>query len=79
MSYYPEPDGHIRDKVRVVLDLSNYATKKDHGTNVDAFDLVAKKDIIGFIAKVDKLNIDKLVNVSTSLNNSRTKVDDFRC
>ena len=29
MSYCPEPDGHIRDKVKVVLDLSNYATKKN--------------------------------------------------
>ena len=28
MSYYPEPDSHICDKVKVVLDLSNYATKK---------------------------------------------------
>ena len=27
MSYYPEPDSHIIDKVKVVLDLSNYATK----------------------------------------------------
>ena len=27
MSYYPEPDIHIRDKVKV--DLSNYATKED--------------------------------------------------
>ena len=29
MSYYPEPDSHIRDKVKVVVDLSNYATKKN--------------------------------------------------
>ena len=29
MSYYPEPDSQIRDKVKVVLDLSNYATKKN--------------------------------------------------
>ena len=29
MNYYPEPDSHIRDKVIVVLDLSNYATKKN--------------------------------------------------
>ena len=28
-SYYPEPDNHIRVKVKVVLDLSNYATKKN--------------------------------------------------
>ena len=27
MEYYPEPESHIRDKVKVVLDLSNYATK----------------------------------------------------
>ena len=29
MSYYLEPDSYIRDKVKVVLDLSNYATKKN--------------------------------------------------
>ena len=29
MIYYPEPDSHIRDKVIVELDLSNYATKKN--------------------------------------------------
>ena len=28
MSYYQEPDSHIRDKVTVVLELSKYATKK---------------------------------------------------
>ena len=28
MSYYPEPGSHIRDKVKVVLELSNHATKK---------------------------------------------------
>ena len=37
MSYYPEPDSHIRDKIKIVLDLSNYTTKKelDHATGVD--------------------------------------------
>ena len=29
MNYYLEPDSHVRDKVKVVLDLSNYATKKN--------------------------------------------------
>ena len=28
MSYYPKSDSHIRDKVKVLLDLSNYASKK---------------------------------------------------
>ena len=29
MSYYPEADSHIKDKVKVVLELLNYATKKN--------------------------------------------------
>ena len=29
MSYYPEPDSPIRDKVKIALDLSGYATKKN--------------------------------------------------
>ena len=45
MRYYPEPDIHIRDRIKVVLDLSNYATKKevDHATGVDTSDLPAIK------------------------------------
>ena len=40
MSCYPEPDNHIRDKVKVLLGLSNYGTKKElnHATDVDTFD-----------------------------------------
>ena len=29
MSYYPEPGCPFRDKVKVVLDLINYTTRKD--------------------------------------------------
>ena len=28
--YYPEPDIHIRDKVNIVSDLSNYDTEKNY-------------------------------------------------
>ena len=49
----------------------------DHATGVETFDLAAKKDFIALKAEVDKLNIDKSVNVPTSLNNSKTKVDDL--
>ena len=40
ISYYPEPGSHIRDKFKVVLDLSNYATKQEleHPTSVDTSD-----------------------------------------
>ena len=43
MSYYPEPGSHIRDKVKLVVDLSNYPTKKglDRATSVDTSDLAA--------------------------------------
>ena len=79
MSYYPEPDSHIRDKVKSVSDLSNYATKKEleHATGIDTSDLAAKKDFIALKAEVDKIDINKLNNVPTSLNNLRTNVDDL--
>ena len=48
MIYYPEPDSHIRHKVKVALDVSNYATTKvlDHPTGVDTSDLVVKKNLL---------------------------------
>ena len=41
MSYYPESASHIKDKVKVVLDLANYAIKKElhHATSVDTSNL----------------------------------------
>ena len=78
MSYYPEPDSHITDKVKVLLDLSNYATKKEleHATGIDTSDLTAKKYLVALKAYVDKLDINK-TNVPTSLNNLKIKVDDL--
>ena len=29
MSYYPKPDSHGRNKIKVELDFPNYATKSD--------------------------------------------------
>ena len=42
---YPETDSHIRNKVKVVLEFSNYATQQElqHATGVDTSDLAAKK------------------------------------
>ena len=79
MIYYQELDSYIRDKVKVVLYFSNYATQKelDHATGVDIFDLAIKKDFIVFKAEVRKLDINKLVNFQTSLNSLKTKVDDI--
>ena len=46
MSYHSEPDNRIRDKMKVVLDLSNYATKKEleHATGITTSDLADKKE-----------------------------------
>ena len=77
MGYYQEPNNHTRHKVKVVLDLSNYAIEKelDHATAVDIYDLAASKNFFALKPEVDKLDINKLVNVPTSLSNSKTKAD----
>ena len=79
MSYYPKSDSHLRDKVKVVLDLSTFATKKelDYATGVGTSDLAAKKDLIALKAEIERLDIYKLVNVPTSFNNLKAKVDDL--
>ena len=48
---------HIRNKVKVVLDLKNYASKKElgHATGVDTSDLAAKKGFIALKALVQKV------------------------
>ena len=57
MSYYPEPNSHIRDKVKVIIDVSNYAREKelDHAIGVDTSDSAPQKDLIALKAEVDKL------------------------
>ena len=56
MSYYPEPVSSIRDKVEIVLHLSNYATKKElhHAKGIDISDLAAKK--ISLLSKLKLTN-----------------------
>ena len=48
-----------------------------HGTGIDISDLATKKNLIALKAEVNKLDIKKLVNVATNLNNLKTKVDDL--
>ena len=45
MSYYSDLNSHIRDKVKVVLDLPNYATKK-LATDIDTSGLAPKKILL---------------------------------
>ena len=46
-------------------------------TGVDTTNLAAKRDFITLKAEVDKLDINKLVNVPSSLNNLQPKVDEL--
>ena len=78
--YYPEPACHIKFKINAVLNFliqsTIYVTKKelDHATGVDTSDLAAKNYFIAFKAKVDKLDINKPVNIPRSLYNVKAKV-----
>ena len=46
MSYYPKPESHLKDKVKVSFDLSNYPTKKEleHATGAGISNLASKSD-----------------------------------
>ena len=60
--YFLEPDTHIRNKVKVLLDLSNYATKKEleYAVGVDTLDLAAKSvccSILGVIRNILSVKI----------------------
>ena len=71
MSYYPELECYIREKVKAVLDLSNYGSKKKLD-QIIGVETSAKKDFIALKTEVDKPDINKLVNVPTNLNNLKT-------
>ena len=77
MSEYFSELEPLRGKAKVELDLSNYATKSDlkHATGVDTSKFTGKVGLANLKASVDKLDIDKLKNVLTSLSNPKSKVD----
>ena len=61
--------------------MSNHATKKviKDAKGVDTPNLAAKSDFITLKVEFDKLDINKLVTVLTSLNNLFIKGRWFRC
>ena len=74
--YFTEPKSSGR-RVKVELDLSNYATKADlkNATRVDTSKFTIKIDLASLKSNIDKLDIDKLKNLTTILNNLKSKVD----
>ena len=74
--YFPEPKS-LGGRVKVELNLRNYATKTDlkNGKGVDTSIFAKKVDLANLKSNVDKLDIDKLENVSTNLTNFKFKVN----
>ena len=68
--YFPEPKS-LRGRVKIELGLSNYATKADlkNAAGVDTSKFANKVNLTNLKSDVDKLDIDKLKNVTTNLNN----------
>ena len=64
MSKYFPPYSNSSENIKVELDLSNYATKKDIKdiTHIDASGFASKTNLAALKTKVDKLNIDKFKN-----------------
>ena len=73
---FPEPKSS-GGRVKVELDLSNYATRADlkNAAGVDISKFAKKVDLASLKSNIDKLDIDKLKNVPTSLSNLKSKVD----
>ena len=66
--YFPKPSNH-KENIKVEIDLSNYATKKDINdiTHVDTSNFTLKTNLANLKTEVDKLHIDKLVPIPTDL------------
>ena len=66
--YFPTPLSH-KENIKVEIDLSNYATKKDINdiTHVDTSNFALKTNLANLKTEVDKLDIGKLATVPVDL------------
>ena len=73
--YFPTPSSH-KENIKVELDLSNYATKKDINdiTHVDTSNFALKTNFSSLKTRVDKLDIDKLATVPADFSKLRNVV-----
>ena len=69
MSKFFPPYNNYREKIKVELDLSNYATKKDIKdiTHVDACGFASKTNLAALKTEFDKIDTDKLRTVPDDL------------
>ena len=67
--YFPKPSNR-KENIKVEIDLSNYATKKDINDityYVDTSNFALKTNLANLKTEVDKLDIDKLVPIPNDL------------
>ena len=67
---FPKPfNSHFGDSIKVKIDLSNYATKRDikNISHVDASHFALETNLSSLNTEVDELDIDKLVPVPNDL------------
>ena len=66
--YFPTLSSH-KENIKVEIDLSNYATKKDIKdiTHVDTSNFALKSNLSSLKTEVDKLDIGKLATVPVDL------------
>ena len=69
IQYFPKPFRSFGRNINVKVDLSNYGTKADlkNVTHADTSSFALKTNLANLKAKVDKLDIDKLVEVPLDL------------
>ena len=69
MSKYFPPYNNSSENIKVELDLSNYATKKDIKdiTHTDASGFASKTNLVALKTEVDKIDTDKLKAVPNEL------------
>ena len=66
--YFPKPSSH-EENIKVKIDLTNYATKKDINdiTHVDTSKFALKTNLSSLKTEIDKLDIGKLVPIPNDL------------
>ena len=74
--YFPKPNS-LGANVKVELDFSKYGTKTDleNAKGVDTWTFAKKTNLSNLKSDVDKLNIDKLKNISSGLSSLKSKLD----
>ena len=76
MSYIREPYTGSKSKIKVELDLSNYATKSDvkNTMGLDTSKFAKKANLASLKSEIDKLDVDQLGTTPVNLTSNKNKV-----